>query len=1340
MKQIFHSLIIIALTLIKLSADGQTEFFESYIRPILAENCYECHNSINKAKSGLVLDYRNGIIKGGERGPAISITNPKSSLLLQAMKHEISDLKMPKGGPKITDKIIKDFESWISTGAFDPRDKPPTAEQFAKETSWEKIREKRKEWWSFQSVKKHELPSNWDNKIDHPVDNFLRDKMNATGLSPNKPTDPYTILRRLTYSLTGLPPSIGQQDRFSKLVKNGLDQAVSEFSDELLSNPHFGERWARHWMDWIRYADSHGSEGDPQIPNAYRYRNYLIRALNADIGYDKLVKEHIAGDLLDNPRINKKLGINESAIGTAQLRFVLHGFAPTDALDEHVRFTDDQIDTVTKTFLGLTVSCARCHHHKFDAISQDDYYALFGILSNGRPAQKVIDDPSNINKYNNKLTSLKQKIKNELIQSWMKIDIAHEFKKSTKKISTSNKALDFLMPWKKLHSLSGQEFSKEWGRLKKQVQDSKRRIVSRRKNSNKNYWNLGLQKTYTEWKKSGTGLNKNSSKAGQFSLNFNGDEVIHNIMPAGIYTHLLSTKQNGTLSSPRFKFEKGNLWIRVIGDKGTTVRYSVWNYPRRGTVYQKSSPEPTEEKWIRFKMDYWAEETGYIEVTTNRDHPVEAGNAERSWFGVTEAFHATHDELAPRDEVSEILSPLFTSPTLANNTQDLAILYVRVIKDAIKAWKNNSTTDTQARILNSLIKEGILPNSLKEIPNCKNFVLEYRNIESLVKAPRLAPGLLDGEPFEQALFDRGNHKKPTHKVPRRFLEAIDPTPYPSDSIGRLEFAEDLLRKDNPFTSRVMVNRIWHHLFGHGIVRTPDNFGRLGEKPSHLELLDFLATKFREDGWSIKSMIKFLVTTKAFRASSKPSAKAQQSDPENFLLSHTNLRRLEAEAIHDSILLASGRIKLDRVAEGNSEPSNSLRRSVYRQMKRNSLDPFLSVFDAPVPSSTKGKRDVTNVPAQSLTLMNDPLVIRAAREFANLHRSGDLKDRITVMFRSSLGRSPTQNEMKQSMDYLMLSDKESEREKYILFGLQQKKLKLSQDISGIIDLVRVKLIEKKKSTKASPKKDSLDPILEWNFESGLNDQILGLKTNLKNGAAIENGRLILRNGGYAVTDNLPIEVAEKTLSAWLQLDNLSQRAGGVITMQNTNGSVFDSIVFAEREPRKWMSGSNGFSRTTPFTSAPSENIADNQFVHITITYSPNGKITGYRNGKIYGKPYTTSLYKYRKNKSVITFGVRHLPANPQRMLQGSISRASVYDRALTQSEINAIFYPDSYVSLEEVEKSLSTEEMNLYTKLTAQRDSLEKRLQELEVTVVADKPKLQDLALALFNMKEFIYLK
>ena len=232
-----------------------------------------------------------------------------------------------------------------------------------------------------------------------------------------------------------------------------------------------------------------------------------------------------------------------------------------------------------------------------------------------------------------------------------------------------------------------------------------------------------------------------------------------------------------------------------------------------------------------------------------------------------------------------------------------------------------------------------------------------------VLVPKLTPGILDGEPFDQALFERGNHKKPAHLVPRRFLEAIDETPYPKNTSGRLELATDLLRKDNPFTTRVIVNRIWHHLFGHGIVRTPDNFGRLGEKPSHPELLDYLASKFRKDGWSIKKMIKFIVTSETFRSSSIPSSKAKEIDPQNILLSHANLRRIEAEPIRDAMLLTSGRLQLDRIAVGKSEGKNSPRRAVYREVKRNSLDAFLSVFDAPVPSSTKGRRDITNVPAQ-----------------------------------------------------------------------------------------------------------------------------------------------------------------------------------------------------------------------------------------------------------------------------------------------------------------------------------------------------------------------------------------
>ncbi|MFP6901437.1 MAG: DUF1549 domain-containing protein, partial [Opitutales bacterium] len=356
-----------------LQADEGIDFFEGKIRPVLVEHCYECHNSSGKAKGKLALDYKGGVLKGGSEGPAIIPGKPGESLLLQAVRHEFEDLRMPKDGPRLDKKVLADFAKWIAMGAPDPRDKPPSAEQLAKTTSWEAIRERRKQWWSFQPIRKPKIPTTTEAEwSQRPVDKFVLARMEQAKLAPNEEADALTLLRRLTFALVGLPPTLEQQEAFAKAAEQDLQAATEKLVDDLLALPQFGERWARHWMDWVRYADSHGSEGDPNIPNAYRYRNYLIRALNADVPYDQLVREHLAGDLLPKPRVDEELGLNESAIGTAHLRFVLHGFAPTDALDEHVRFTDDQIDVITKTFLGLTVSCARCHNHKFDAISQKD--------------------------------------------------------------------------------------------------------------------------------------------------------------------------------------------------------------------------------------------------------------------------------------------------------------------------------------------------------------------------------------------------------------------------------------------------------------------------------------------------------------------------------------------------------------------------------------------------------------------------------------------------------------------------------------------------------------------------------------------------------------------------------------------------------------------------------------------------------------------------------------------------------------------------------------------------------------------------------------------------------
>ncbi|MFM2166632.1 MAG: hypothetical protein RIS79_1003, partial [Verrucomicrobiota bacterium] len=357
----------------------QLEFFESRIRPILAQECYECHSTATKQKGGLVLDSRPGWQAGGDSGDAIKPGTPENSLLIQTLKHEHEDLKMPKNGAKLDPKVIADFEQWIREGAADPRDAPPSKEQVAKETAWSATLARRKEWWAFQKIKT-------ENSKLKTIDDFIDAELKKQNLPAAPPADAQTLRRRISYILTGLPPrqsdkeTIRQGDRENSISLSSLENTI----DALLASPAFGEKWARHFMDWVRYAESYGSEGDPAIPYAYRYRDYLIRAFNDDVPYPQLVKEAIAGDLLSKPRL--KNGLNESAIGIAQLRMVLHGFSPVDSLDEMVTFTENQIDTVTKAFQALTVSCARCHNHKFDAISQADFYSLYGIFTSTHPA------------------------------------------------------------------------------------------------------------------------------------------------------------------------------------------------------------------------------------------------------------------------------------------------------------------------------------------------------------------------------------------------------------------------------------------------------------------------------------------------------------------------------------------------------------------------------------------------------------------------------------------------------------------------------------------------------------------------------------------------------------------------------------------------------------------------------------------------------------------------------------------------------------------------------------------------------------------------------------------
>ncbi len=303
-------------------------------------------------------------------------------------------------------------------GAPDPRDQPP-AEQSGK-PAWPDLLAARRTWWSLQPVQKPAVPevknTAWSS---NPVDRFLQAKMEEHGLSPAADADPRTLLRRLTFALTGLPPTPAEVEAFVADSTRDPQAAVSKATDRLLASPRFGEHWARHWLDLVRYAETHGSEGDPEIREAWRYRDYMIRALNEDVPVDQIIREHLAGDLLAHPRVDSD-GIDESMLGTAQFRLVEHGFQPVDTLDDQVKAVDNQIDVVSKAFQGLTISCARCHDHKFDAVSQRDYYALFGIFASCRPAQVTIDTPEVQTKNRAALERLHAQIKSALADAWLK--------------------------------------------------------------------------------------------------------------------------------------------------------------------------------------------------------------------------------------------------------------------------------------------------------------------------------------------------------------------------------------------------------------------------------------------------------------------------------------------------------------------------------------------------------------------------------------------------------------------------------------------------------------------------------------------------------------------------------------------------------------------------------------------------------------------------------------------------------------------------------------------------------------------------------------------------------
>ncbi|MEL6109020.1 MAG: DUF1549 domain-containing protein, partial [Planctomycetota bacterium] len=720
---------------------AKRDFFESRIRPVLIERCYECHNSVDASEGDFVLDHREALLEGGTGGNVIEVGDPKASRLIAILRHEVEGLEMPEGGPKLDDQVIADFEKWIADGATDPRDKPPSEDEFAKATAWETKLDRRKQWWCFQPIRDVTPPG-----LNHGtmIDGFVERKLDDAGLRSSRPADVTTLVRRLFVNLIGLPPAPEESLRWAARIEaaEGRDAAVTELVNDLLDRPEFGERWARHWMDWIRYADSHGSEGDPEIANAWHYRDYLIRALNADVPVSQLLREHVAGDLLAKPRINRELGINESAIGPAHFRMVFHGFAPTDALDERVRFTDDQINAFSKAFLGLTVSCARCHDHKFDAISQKDYYAMFGVLAACRPSRTVIDLPEREELHLVELRRLKTMIRKSLAEDWRAAAHGLAARLSRGKWDEREKTPAGLLAV--MESLRrADRLPAAWDRQRMAFETERKTWQASEQRDALRRWDFARASDREGWNRAGTGFTAFDEET-SFAIASSGDRAVIGIYPRGLYSHSISDKHPARLTSPDVVLEQDSeLWMRIIGDGGASARYVVRDYPRNGTVYPVGKATNS-WRWQKYDLDYWTGENIHVELTAAKDAPLLYSDQARSWFGVREVRLIAKGEPSPQ-EFREFLIPIFEANDRKppESLEQVASRFTSAIREAIEAWSDNRASDAQAMLLDVAIRERVLPNELETLPKTRPLMERYRELENAIPSPTRVPGLED---------------------------------------------------------------------------------------------------------------------------------------------------------------------------------------------------------------------------------------------------------------------------------------------------------------------------------------------------------------------------------------------------------------------------------------------------------------------------------------------------------------------------------------------------------------------------------------------------------------------
>ena len=881
----FASTLFLAATATCSTAADKVDFAND-VKPIFEEHCIHCHGE-DEQESGLRLDRRGIMLLGGDLGqPAIVPGKPEKSFLLDAVKHRDPQAKMPPDEEKLSPKKIATLEAWIKQGA----NWPGQMKDVARISS---------EHWSFQAVERPSIPKGELN----PVDAFLLSRLKSKGLTFSKPTDPRSLVRRATIVLTGLAPTPKETDDFLAAFKKEPEQAYRQLIDQLLNSPHFGERWAQHWLDVIRWAETNGSESNLYRKNAWMYRDYVIRSFNEDKPYNQFVREQIAGDslgsgeamgfLVAGPHVPAAtVGREETAIRQAR----------ADRMDEIVQ-------TVGASLMAITVGCARCHNHKFDPVTITDYYAMSAVFQDIEFGSRF-----------------------------------PEFKASHPRRQAAEKIMKDIASQRNVLRRSG-GWEEQWGAYR-EFHFNQREVKSIRVSFKTGY--VGID---------------------EFEI-FGPDEPTKN----------LALKTNGTKvsSSTEFLQDGRNHFSRVNdGEYGTMA-------------WRARTPKGSKERpWLQFDF---AEpvKINQFRISSNREYYYETDYLTRM---PQQAFKDFNVDIPQEDGSWKTFASTFGAKQKNESVPDRKTA-INEIQRLIDDFAERGPQTTFAGRLINPVKTFVFHRGSPENPKAEVFP----------SGPTVLGGQL----------------------------GLDSNANGADR--RAKFAAWITNSKHPLTARVMVNRIWHHLFGTGIVSTPADFGTAGAAPSHPELLDWMASEFvapknkSMKPWSMKSLIRLIVMSKAFRQSSQPSTDGLSKDATSSLLWRYPPRRVDAEVIRDSILLASGSLnqkigglgyRIHNVKKTyaqwevvNNHGPHTWRRMIYQERMRRVDDKMFTAFDFPDCGQIRARRPVSTTPLQALNLMNSPFVVEQSSLVATRAQknSQSTEEQVKKCFELLLSRPPSDSEL------------------------------------------------------------------------------------------------------------------------------------------------------------------------------------------------------------------------------------------------------------------------------------------------------------------------------------------